>query len=280
VTSTERGRRKYDEIAEQYEEIFFYVGEVGRQLVDFADPAPGIRVLDVGAGRGAVARAALARGCVVTAVDASARMVELLGADFPEITARQLDAGRLDFAAGSFDLVTAGFVVQVLDDPAAAIGEIRRVLAPAGVFALSLERQSVGRLRWLQELGAEFFEPAAGTAEPAEPAAGTAEPAARTAAAARAAGPLTDDELGGLLADAGFVGLTSRPVEMPLTISEPAALWDWLIPRGLADALQRMPADRNAEFRRKFLAGAEHMHADGGIVLDFRATLHRAHAPD
>jgi SAM-dependent methyltransferase len=299
VTSTERGRRKYDEIAEQYEDIFFYVGEVGRQLVDFADPAPGTRVLDVGAGRGAVARAALARGCVVTAVDASARMVELLGADFPEITARQLDAGRLDFAAGSFDLVTAGFVVQVLDDPAAAIGAVRRVLAPAGVFALSLERQSVGRLRWLQDLGAEFFaaapggpagraagppEPGAGTTEPGpgtgQPGAGPAEPGAGTAAAARAAGPLTDDELVGLLADAGFLGLTSRPVEMPLTISEPAALWEWLIPRGLADALQRMPADRNAEFRRKFLGGAEHMHANGGIVLDFRATLHRAHAPD
>jgi SAM-dependent methyltransferase len=84
-------------------------------------------------------------------------MVELLGADFPEITARQMDAGRLDFADGSFDLVTAGFVMQVLDDPAAAIAEIRRMLAPAGVFALSVERQSVGRLGWLHALNAEFF---------------------------------------------------------------------------------------------------------------------------
>jgi SAM-dependent methyltransferase len=314
VTSTERGRRKYDEIAGRYEDIFFYVGEVGQQLVDFADPAPGSRVLDVGAGRGAVARAALARGCVVTAVDASARMVELLGADFPEFTVRQLDAGRLDFADGSFDLVTAGFLVQVLDDPAAAIAEVRRVLAPAGLFALSLERQSVGRLHWLQELGAEFFArapqqpptadttaadttaadtptaeaadtPAADT--PTAEAAGTPTadtpnadtPTAEATTAARAAGPLTDEDLTALLADAGFVNPARQFVEMPVSIADPATLWDWLIPRGLADALQRIPADRNAEFRRKFLAGAERMHADGGIVLDVRATLHRAHAP-
>jgi ubiquinone/menaquinone biosynthesis C-methylase UbiE len=301
VTSTERGRRKYDEIAERYEDIFFYVGEVGQQLVDFADPAPGSRVLDVGAGRGAVARAALARGCVVTAVDASARMVELLGADFPEFTVRQLDAGRLDFADGSFDLVTAGFLVQVLDDPAAAIAEVRRVLVPAGLFALSLERQSVGRLHWLQELGAEFFARApqqpptadttaadttaadTPTAEAADtpaadtPAADT--PTAEATTAARAAGPLTDEDLTALLADAGFVNPARQFVEMPVSIADPATLWDWLIPRGLADALQRIPADRNAEFRRKFLAGAERMHADGGIVLDVRATLHRAHAP-
>jgi SAM-dependent methyltransferase len=279
VTSTEQGRRKYDEIAETYEDIFFYVADVGQRLVDFADPAPGDRVLDVGAGRGAVARAALARGCVVTAVDASARMVELLGADFPEITARQLDAGRLDFAGGSFDLVTAGFVVQVLDDPAAAVAEIRRVLAPGGVFALSLERQSVGRLGWLHELNAEFFAGRPTDTTPTDDPPATDRPADRTVAADRPAGPLADDDVATLLADAGFVDLTRTSVEMPMPIADPAALWDWLTPRGLTDALRRLPADRTAEFHRKFLAGAERMHADGGIVLDFRATLHRAHAP-
>ena len=46
-----------------------------------------------------------------------------------------MDIDRLDFADSSFDLVTAGLVLQVLDDPAAAIAEIRRVLAPVGVLA-------------------------------------------------------------------------------------------------------------------------------------------------
>ncbi|MFD1046211.1 class I SAM-dependent methyltransferase, partial [Kibdelosporangium lantanae] len=121
MTSTERGRRKYDELADRYEEVFPYVADVGKQLVSFAAPGAGARVLDVGAGRGAVARAALDLGCVVTATDASAGMVARLAADFPGVVARQMDAGALDFPAGSFDLVTAGFVVQVLPDPERAL---------------------------------------------------------------------------------------------------------------------------------------------------------------
>jgi ubiquinone/menaquinone biosynthesis C-methylase UbiE len=263
VTSTEQGRRKYDELADHYEDIFFYVADVGQQLVNYAAPLAGTRMLDVGAGRGAVARAALTRGCVVTAIDASPRMVERLGSDYPEITARQMDAGRLDFADGSFDLVTAGFVMQVLDDPAAAIAEIRRVLVPAGMFALSLEKQSVGRMQWLHELRAKFFQSSTTDDTSVD----------------QDAGPLTDQELATLLTEGGFDNLTQTSVEMPLSMSGPQALWDWLIPRGLSEILHSMPRNRSAKFSRQFFAGAEHMHTHGGIVLEFGATLHRAYAP-
>lgn len=268
MTSTEQGRRKYDAIADSYEDIFFYVADAGKQLVDYAGPGRGTRVLDVGAGRGAVARAALARGCVVTAVDASARMIELLGAEYPEITARQMDAGRLDFADSSFDLVTAGFVVQVLDDPAAACAEMRRVLAPAGTVVVSLEKQSVGRLRWLHELHTEIFRSP-----------GSADTPADHGAADHGAGYLTEQGLDTLLERSGFVGMTKRTIEMPLSMPDPQALWDWLAPQGLAGILQTMPDERGAEFRRRFFAGAEHMHAHGGIVLEFAATLHLARVP-
>src|SRR4051812_28257359 len=90
-------RRKYDELADRYEEIYFYVADLGRRLVDLADPAAGTRVLDVGAGRGAVARAALAKGCAVTAVDVSPQMVQRLAADHPEISAHCMPADHLDF---------------------------------------------------------------------------------------------------------------------------------------------------------------------------------------
>lgn len=260
VTSTEQIRRKYDQIADRYEQMFFYVADLGGQLVDYADPAPGSRVLDVGAGRGACARAALARGCAVTAVDASAGMVERLGQDYPEITTRQMDAGRLDFADGAFDLVTAGFVLQVLDDPELALSEVRRVLAPGGMFALSVERQFVGRLRWLHELNIEFFSPGASLPEDDD-------------------GPLNAQRTAALLAGAGFVNQRSRPVEMPLPMASGQELWEWLGSQGLAQAVESMPADRAAEFRQRFFDGAERMHADGGIVLEFAATLHVAHAP-
>jgi SAM-dependent methyltransferase len=260
VTSTEQGRRKYDQLADRYEEVFPYVADVGRQLVDFAGPAVGWRVLDVGAGRGAVARAALAKGCVVTATDASKGMVDRLARDFPEITARQMDAGDLAFPDASFDLVTAGFVVQVLADPGVALAAAHRVLAPGGMLALSLERQSVGRLRWLYELAAEFF----GISVPAED--------------GEDIGALTDRKLTELLVSAGFVDLATRPVEMPVPLADASALWEWLGSRGLADAVRSLPDDRAADFRERFLAGAETMHEERGIVLDFRATLHKAYA--
>jgi SAM-dependent methyltransferase len=218
-------------------------------------------VLDVGAGRGAVARAALALGCVVTAVDASKGMVDRLGEDFPEITTEQMDAAHLSFPDASFDLVTAGFVVQVLADPDVALGEAKRVLSPGGMLALSLERQSVGRLRWMYELASEFF----GVPVPSDDDENT--------------GALTDKQLAALLSGAGFVDLATLPVEMPVPLADPSALWDWLEPRGLGDAVRALPNDRGEQFRDRFLAGAERMHADAGIVLDFRATLHKARSP-
>jgi ubiquinone/menaquinone biosynthesis C-methylase UbiE len=44
------------------------------------------------------------------------------------------DISQLPFADASFDLVTANMVVEHLADPAAQVREIRRVLAPGGVF--------------------------------------------------------------------------------------------------------------------------------------------------
>jgi SAM-dependent methyltransferase len=254
VTSTEHGRRKYDALAERYEEIYFYVADVGRRLVEFAEPPPGARLLDVGAGRGAVAGPALARGCAVTAVDASAGMVSHLAADYPDIVARQQDAGALGFQDGSFDVVTAGFLVQVLDPPSAGLAEFRRVLAPGGTLALSLERQEVGRLGWLHELNLEFF--GDGSADDGS--------------------PLTADQLDALIVDAGFSPPTRMEIDIPKPLPNPAALWDWLALQGVPEAVDALPTAKAVAFREGFFRGAEEMHRDGGIVLNFGATLHRA----
>lgn len=253
MTSTEDGRRKYDALADRYEEIYFYVADVGRQLVEFAAPPPDARLLDVGAGRGAVARAALAYGCAVTAVDASAGMVACLSADHPEMVVRQQDAGALDFPDGSFDVVTAGFVVQVLDDPVAALTEFRRLLVPGGTVALSLERQEVGSLGWLRDLNREYF--------------------------GGGGSPMTADQLDTLLVSAGFASPTRVTVDIPKPLADPAALWDWLALQGVPAALDALPTDRAVSFREQFFRGAEKMHRNGGITLDFAATLHQAKTP-
>jgi SAM-dependent methyltransferase len=255
VTSTEESRRKYDALADRYEEIYFYVADVGRLLVDYAAPSQGVRLLDVGAGRGAVARAALAAGCAVTAVDASAGMAARLAADYPEMVVHQRDAGALSFPDGSFDVVTAGFVVQVLTDPLAALREFRRVLAPGGAVVLSLETQEVGRLGWLHELNRSYF--GGGEGSP----------------------PLNAEQLDALLLSAGFASPTRVTVDIPKPLADPAALWDWLALQGVPAALDTLPTDRAVAFREHFFRAAEEMHRNGGIVLDFGATVHRAETP-
>jgi cyclopropane fatty-acyl-phospholipid synthase-like methyltransferase len=56
--------------------ISFFIAFTTR-LVDLLDLRPGARLLDVGSGRGAIAAAALAHCCTVTALDAAPRMVGL-----------------------------------------------------------------------------------------------------------------------------------------------------------------------------------------------------------
>ena len=252
MTSTEQGRRKYDALADRYEEIYFYVADLGQELVSAAAPPPGARLLDVGAGRGAVARAALARGCAVTAVDASAGMVARLADDHPDMEVRQQDAGTLDFPDGSFDVVTAGFLVQVLTEPGTALAEFHRVLAPGGMVALSLERQTVGRLGWLHDLNREFFGGETGD------------------------DPLSPDGLDELLVEAGFGAPERALVKVPKDLADPAALWDWLALQGVPEALDTLPTGEAVTFRERFFRGAEDMHRNGGITLEFAATLHTA----
>lgn len=118
---------------------------------------PGARVLDVGAGRGAVGKAAVVRGCAVTRSTRRRAWWPRLAAGHREILVLHQEAGELHFPDGSFDLVTAGFLMQELDDPRLALAEFHRVLVPGGTIALSLEQQGFGRLGWLQDLTREFL---------------------------------------------------------------------------------------------------------------------------
>jgi SAM-dependent methyltransferase len=265
VIQTEQSWQWYEANANIYEEMDPATLEFGRQLLDYADPAPGARLLDVGAGRGAIARSALARGCVVTAVDAAPGMVARLRADCPTMTVSQMDAHRLDFPDACFDVVTAGFVIDLLSDAAVALAEVRRVLRPGGVFALSTPGPLPHRERWqwLVDLALEFY-PSTVREEP--------EPRADV-----------DMDVDGLLAAAGFVRSTRTAFELPQPISDPAALWELFssrLPTAVsAGWIQWLPADQGAEFRRRFLTGAEQMHASGGIAMDRYVFLHRAEAP-
>jgi SAM-dependent methyltransferase len=101
-------------------------------LLDGLGAAPGVRLLDVGTGAGAVAVSAASRGCAVTGVDPEEDMLSLASAAAPGVTLVRAALPRLPFAAGAFDAVSANFVLNHVSDPRGAASELARVAAPGG----------------------------------------------------------------------------------------------------------------------------------------------------
>lgn len=129
------------------------------------------RVLDVATGTGAVAaRLVEARGCRVTGIDASpdmlARARERLAAGGLDdrIELIEGDARSLPFPDASFDGLTVTYLLRYVDDPAATIRELVRVLKP-GAPLVSLEFGIPPRApaKWAWRAYVGFGLPAAGS---------------------------------------------------------------------------------------------------------------------
>jgi ubiquinone/menaquinone biosynthesis C-methylase UbiE len=113
-------------------------------LINRAAPRLGERVLDVACGTGVVARVAAERmgsGRIV-GLDINPRMLAVarsLPADETRVIEWQEGSAlALPFSDDAFDLVVCQFGLQFFPDKPAALGEMRRVLAPSGRVALSV----------------------------------------------------------------------------------------------------------------------------------------------
>lgn len=115
-----------------------------RFLVSRVNAIPGSWVLDAASGTGLVAGELAGRNLRVAALDQSADMVRrgadaIRGTGFESRVAFVLArAERLPFPDETFDAVTFTYLLRYVDDPAATIAELARVLRPGGVMA-SLE---------------------------------------------------------------------------------------------------------------------------------------------
>ena len=115
-----------------------------RAMVSAVAPASGERVLDVATGTGMVAAELLARAdCTVVGVDQSAEMLAAARARFAALDAARVEliegqAEALPFADASFDALTFTYLLRYVDDPAATMRELARVVRPGGRVA-SLE---------------------------------------------------------------------------------------------------------------------------------------------
>jgi len=132
-------------------------GRLGPALAEAAGrPLAGLRVLDVGAGTGRLARLAAAGGARVVLTDRARPMLEVARRDLPGGGFVVADYAALPVRSGWAQLVTAGWALghQRGWDPGGwrrtlerAVAEMRRAAAPGG------------RLMILETLGTGFTEP-------------------------------------------------------------------------------------------------------------------------
>lgn len=108
-------------------------------LVDQVNPLPGQRVLDVATGTGMVAFALARRGCEVVGLDQSPDMLAAARRRLdvsPQLAGRmtfiQGEAERLPFEDGEFDALTFTYLLRYVDDRAATMRELARVVKPSG----------------------------------------------------------------------------------------------------------------------------------------------------
>ena len=104
---------------------------------------PGMRLLDVGCGLGGAARYfANEHGCQVTGIDLSGEYVAVANALAAlvglggRVSCQQGSALALPFAPGSFDGAYMLHVGMNIEDKSRLFAEVRRVLAPAGLFGI------------------------------------------------------------------------------------------------------------------------------------------------
>lgn len=112
-------------------------------LMDWAAPAPGMRVVDVGCGAGGTTLAlatAVGPDGHVTGLDVSAVILEAARArlaDTPNVSLVLADALTWTLAGEPADLLFSRFGVMFFGDPVAAFANLRRALRPGGRFAFA-----------------------------------------------------------------------------------------------------------------------------------------------
>jgi demethylmenaquinone methyltransferase/2-methoxy-6-polyprenyl-1,4-benzoquinol methylase len=142
-----------------------------RAMVAAVDAGGQDRVLDVATGTGMVAEALVRRyGCTVVGIDQSEAMLARARARVEHddvlrsrVSLRVGEAERLPFADGEFDHLTFTYLLRYVDDPAATLRELARVVAPGGrVASLEFGVPSRPALRALWSAYTRFGLPALG----------------------------------------------------------------------------------------------------------------------
>lgn len=97
----------------------------------------GERVLDVGCSSGYLARPLVARRCVVVGIEQDAAAADIARDVCETVLVGDVETMELPFAAGSFDVVLCGDLIEHLRDADAFLARARPLLRPGGRLVLT-----------------------------------------------------------------------------------------------------------------------------------------------
>lgn len=258
--------RQWDSVATGWEKWWATIEaaaqHVSDRLLDLADVKPGQRVLDIATGIGEPALTAARRVGVtghVVATDYSTGMLEIareraITLGLTNVAFVEVDAERLDFSDGSFDIILCRWGLDSLSDPSTVLGEIRRMLAPNGLFAAAVwdmsPQPSIASIA--KDFAREMFHsPAADPATPSRPA-------------------LAEGALESMMNRVGFSDVRSE--KMPVTLEFPSVdafiryLMD--VSPELAALLAPQPSDRQEKYLQRLAEEIrERVTIDGNIRI-------------
>jgi ubiquinone/menaquinone biosynthesis C-methylase UbiE len=131
-------RQGHDALARSYHAFFAAVTALATDpLFDGVHLRPGVRLLDVASGPGALTAEAANRGARAIGVDLSPGMIELAQRLYPTIEYREADVEHLPFPDHTFDAVVCAFGLGHFPRPELAVAECVRTLSPGGRIAFS-----------------------------------------------------------------------------------------------------------------------------------------------
>jgi ubiquinone/menaquinone biosynthesis C-methylase UbiE len=256
--------------AEAYEQYLVpaIFGPWAQDLVEFAAPTLGERVLDLACGTGVVARTVgshIGATGKVTGVDLNARMLEVARsvrwtAPAP-VEWREANALELPLDDGSFDLVLCQQGLQFFPNRLAALIQMRRILARGGRIALSVWRSlhySPG-FESLHNALTRHIGPQAGIQGPAS---------------------LSDvDELRNLVSEASFRDVTIRQAAKLLKFPSPEKfVWQYVSATPLATIVAQIGDDARAAIVQDVTTDLREFVSAGGLAFPIESHLLTAFA--
>jgi phosphatidylethanolamine/phosphatidyl-N-methylethanolamine N-methyltransferase len=147
-----RVQRTWSRLAPIYDMVYGAMLQPGRRrAVARMVLGPGDRVLEVGVGTG-MGLELYPRWARVTGIDLSRAMLDRARARLTEIAARahielrEMDATSMAFADGSFDVVYAPYILNVVPNPLVVAAEMRRVCRAGGRIILLNRFRSTGEM--------------------------------------------------------------------------------------------------------------------------------------